>query len=888
MVQSNKKAAAGRGKKAGKGQVDEKGEDVLQAVILADSFQDRFKPLTIDTPRCLLPLANTPLIEYTLEYLAMNGVQEVYVYVGAHGDQVEGYLAASPRWAAGSKINPFQSLDTIRVAQATSLGDFLRDLDKRGIIEGDFVLVHGDLVANVPLDPILERHRARRLANRDAIMTMVLREAEDDHRSRAHGIEPLFVLEAESGRCLEYDEMTPLDSRADRRLMVDPAFFERPADIEVRADLIDTGIDICTPDVLALWTESFDCDLPRKNFLHNVLKDWELNGKLIFTDIVTDGYAARASSLQMYDGVCRDVLGRWTYPLVPETNLVSGHSYRSLRRCLGGNVAAERGVQISPSATVASAVLGLHTSVGTGSVVSGSTLGRRCRIGRNVQIHDCYLWDDVVVGDNVVLTRSVLASGVSVGRGCVLPAGSVLGSGVVVADGFTSARSSGDVKLSIVGRDGRRVADDAAVVGAGGKGAAFRYESDDSDDDRDSEGEEDDDSSDPSTTAEHLQRSLIFSTAHLNLSMSSISSFGSDEDGEHGVFGGDDGVSAHGHSHGDEGGDGDGEGYLGVDGSRNGSRSRFSSFASAVAGGSGGGHGEGGGGRGDGSGRGDGKTAGEGGGSTFHADAVHGLLDALRDESSSDFESARLEFMSLRLAMDASDGALRRAVAAAFARRTAELAMGDDAAAPPKLDPAKAAERAVKGQRGAARFVRDVGIGGGSAAEQVEFVLALQRTLVGLRIRLGEEVAAASGSPAPGTLLAALLQQLYGNDVLEEEGILACTWLRWPLRAFVLRVYENSKGGVPPKSKTISTAPPSWMSDRAVRPCDTRTHGSGWIVRVRLTDARQVDAPSPTAVMANSPGASATRRNVVDAELPRRAVPSNVYHTSNGAVPESV
>jgi translation initiation factor eIF-2B subunit epsilon len=44
-------AAAGKAKKPAKAGADEKREDVLQAVILADSFQDRFKPFTLETPR---------------------------------------------------------------------------------------------------------------------------------------------------------------------------------------------------------------------------------------------------------------------------------------------------------------------------------------------------------------------------------------------------------------------------------------------------------------------------------------------------------------------------------------------------------------------------------------------------------------------------------------------------------------------------------------------------------------------------------------------------------------------------------------------------------------------------------------------------------------------
>jgi len=59
---------------------EEEQQDLLQAVVLTDSFETRFSPLTAEKPRCLLPLAGTPLIEYTLQWLARAGVQEVFVY----------------------------------------------------------------------------------------------------------------------------------------------------------------------------------------------------------------------------------------------------------------------------------------------------------------------------------------------------------------------------------------------------------------------------------------------------------------------------------------------------------------------------------------------------------------------------------------------------------------------------------------------------------------------------------------------------------------------------------------------------------------------------------------------------------------------------------------
>eukprot|EP00983_Pelagomonas_calceolata_P100055 1158527-Pelagomonas_calceolata.AAC.9 len=72
---------APKGKKGGGGQ-DEKEigvRNVLQAVLLADSFTQTFRPISLEHPKVLIPLVNVAMIEYTLEWLAMSKVEEVGV-----------------------------------------------------------------------------------------------------------------------------------------------------------------------------------------------------------------------------------------------------------------------------------------------------------------------------------------------------------------------------------------------------------------------------------------------------------------------------------------------------------------------------------------------------------------------------------------------------------------------------------------------------------------------------------------------------------------------------------------------------------------------------------------------------------------------------------------
>lgn len=46
-------------------------------MLFAESFNNRFKPLSCDRPKCLFPLANIPIVLYTLEFLAINNVTQV-------------------------------------------------------------------------------------------------------------------------------------------------------------------------------------------------------------------------------------------------------------------------------------------------------------------------------------------------------------------------------------------------------------------------------------------------------------------------------------------------------------------------------------------------------------------------------------------------------------------------------------------------------------------------------------------------------------------------------------------------------------------------------------------------------------------------------------------
>lgn len=108
---------------------DDEADVPLQAILLADSFAQQFRPITDERPKVLLPLVNVPMIDYSLEWLASAGVAEVFVFCCAHAKQVRTYLEQS-NWSS----QPNFTLTTIESRDCVSAGDALRVIDQRNVV----------------------------------------------------------------------------------------------------------------------------------------------------------------------------------------------------------------------------------------------------------------------------------------------------------------------------------------------------------------------------------------------------------------------------------------------------------------------------------------------------------------------------------------------------------------------------------------------------------------------------------------------------------------------------------------------------------------------------------------------------------------------------------
>ncbi|KAH7923504.1 nucleotide-diphospho-sugar transferase [Leucogyrophana mollusca] len=459
-------------------------EEVLQAVILADSFNKRFKPLTTHKPRCLLPICNAPLLDWTFESLALAGVQEIFVICRSHADLVKAAIKNS-KWSkpnAGLKIVPI-----VTAKETFSPGDAMRDIYTHGIITSDFVLVTGDLVSNVRIDEVVRQHKERRKTNKDAIMTMVVKESGAMHRTRSRGDSAVFVLDAETSECLHYEAVTGYPPK--KYASIPREILAEHPEVEIRNDLIDCSIDVCSVEVPSLFQDNFDYGDLRRDFVHGILTS-DLLMKNIYCYIAKEGYAARVKDTRSYDSVSKDILSRWTFPLVPDDNHPGGHSYEHLR----GNkyIAKDNSVVLSRTCKIGNnTLIGSKSQIADNAQISASVLGQRCIIGAGSIIRNSYLFEGVVIGANCVIEHSIIGADVQIREGGRVAKGCLIADGVSLGP---QARLSPFERLS-KRRQEESDGDDEDENDEGGADGEDAEADDGEDGDDEDEGEEEDEDS---------------------------------------------------------------------------------------------------------------------------------------------------------------------------------------------------------------------------------------------------------------------------------------------------------------------------------------------------------------------------------------------------------
>jgi NDP-sugar pyrophosphorylase family protein len=409
---------------------DTKVQHPLQAVVLADSFTKTFRPMSLEVPKVLLPVCNTPMLEYTLEMLANAKVKDIIVVCCWHAEKVSQYINKS-RWKKSK--SPIVRIFDAR--SASSAGDALRELANANEVRSDpFVLISGDVVSNVRLIPILRAHEARK--DRGKIMTLVFRRALQGNRLRELSDETCVVIDSSSKRLLLYEvedgEPDPDTNEIQVNIGNDVFFKEHPK-VQIRHDLLDCHIDICSPTLLNIISDDFYGDLRSDMLRNEVAKSTSLGNYFYAYEITSPtDYAARVTSMRCYDQVSRDVIRRWLYPLVPDNNWD-----RSMGTCTfnRGFLYRENNVFVDRSAKIGKGVmLGADSVIGEGVIIENSVLGRKVYVEAGAEIRDSYLWDGCIIRSQAKINKAVICHLAIIGERTSIQRGTVVSFGVVVGN----------------------------------------------------------------------------------------------------------------------------------------------------------------------------------------------------------------------------------------------------------------------------------------------------------------------------------------------------------------------------------------------------------------------------------------------------------------------
>ncbi|XP_070542027.1 translation initiation factor eIF2B subunit epsilon-like [Ptychodera flava] len=463
-----------------------KQEDILQAVLLADSFNVRFAPITLERPRALLPLVNFTLLDYTLEFLTAAGVQEIFVYCTAHAEQIKNHLKES-KWMGEKSA---YKVSTIVSEDCRTVGDALRDIDNKSLLRSDFVLVNGDIVSNMNFKKVLEEHKARRQKDKSSVMTLVCKEASPGHKTRCKEDEFMAAVDTSTKRVFHYQKV-----KSAKRIPISVSLFQDNNNVQLRYDLLDTHICICSPQVPELFTDNFDYQT-KDDFVHGILINEEIMGNQIHMYVLEDEYAARVSNPYMYHAVSKDIIHRWSYPLVPDA--INGAGFTLLRHntYLSKDITLARGCILEEDV-----VVGQGTCIGTNTVISKSVIGRNCSIGENVSLENAYVWDNVCIESGstlkmcIVCDRAIIKPNVTVQPNCVISYDVVVGPDVILKEGtlltnqIPKASSGFDDFAEDDGKADEPLTEDGppsydvSIVGTEGKGFVWIQQDEDLDED---------------------------------------------------------------------------------------------------------------------------------------------------------------------------------------------------------------------------------------------------------------------------------------------------------------------------------------------------------------------------------------------------------------------
>jgi len=395
----------------------EGGKEGVLAVVLADSYSTALDPLTsMTSPLCLLPLCGRPLLDYTLETLRIGGVTEVILYLTSHPSSIRSWLKAST-WST-SPTKEAISITTIVNEDCMSVGDACRDLDTKGVVRGEFILVGGACLvggAGLSLDNSVERHKERMKRDRHCVMTSIYTKANPGHPLRQQGQEIVLGTDKKTDQVLFHQ-------RAGSTSYNFPIELFQHDEINLLYNLGDPCVSVCHPTLLALFSDNFD--LQTLDALVSEVLESDLVDSTLYMEVEEKACLGRVWSPYTLITMEQWVKERWFYPQVPDrpsSGLTGGSNtlYKGKNVTLGAGVVCGEGV-----------VLGRGSSVGARTRLSQTTLGAGTVVGEGCTLLHCILLEGAEVGSGLELSHCLVGAGARIPEGATLGEKCILGAGV--------------------------------------------------------------------------------------------------------------------------------------------------------------------------------------------------------------------------------------------------------------------------------------------------------------------------------------------------------------------------------------------------------------------------------------------------------------------------
>ena len=346
---------------------------------MAGGFGTRLKPLTINRPKPMVPVANRPIMEHIVELLRGHGITDLISILYFQPEHITAHFGD------GSAFG-------VQMQYVTADADYgtagaVRNADQL-IGEEPCIVISGDVLTDFDLGLAMREH-----AERGADATIALTSVDNP---LAFGI---VIVDRTSGRIVR--------------------FLEKPTWGEVFSDTINTGIYILEPGALARVPQRTNFDFSKDLFPKMLRESAGLYGH------IAQGYWRDIGNLDEYRRAHEDVLARRV-----KLTLQGETSERD-----GVVVAFDRDASLGENAELSGTVIiGRNARIGAGVTLDDVIIGRDCQIEDGAELRHVVLWEGCHIGKNSRLHEGVCASGVRIGEGTVIRENCILSDRSEVGD----------------------------------------------------------------------------------------------------------------------------------------------------------------------------------------------------------------------------------------------------------------------------------------------------------------------------------------------------------------------------------------------------------------------------------------------------------------------